>query len=123
MTCLSPARISMAVLKFPMFQHDMAIRRMHERMALRSSCVGWEIMIWVTQELTYSGEKKMERQMRETLLLCPVMCHIAYIGLRKLLSAATLVLLLTSHVSSKQNNFRCNNERTEAYASEGCMTD
>ena len=51
-THLSPATISMAPLKFPMFQHDSATRRIQDRTALRSSCVGCVMMRCVTHELT-----------------------------------------------------------------------
>jgi len=51
-THLSPATISIAPLKFPMFQHDSATRRIQDRTALRSSCVGCVMMRCVTHELT-----------------------------------------------------------------------
>jgi len=52
-THLSPATISIAPLKFPIFQHDSATRRIQDRTALRSSCVGCVMMRCVTHELTW----------------------------------------------------------------------
>lgn len=49
---LSPAIISIAPLKFPMFQHSLATLKRHDNIAFRSSCVGRVIIRCVVHALT-----------------------------------------------------------------------
>jgi len=50
---LSPLMISATALKLPMFQQVCSSRRMHDRIALRSSWLPWFTIKCVTHALTY----------------------------------------------------------------------
>lgn len=60
-TYWSPATISIAPLKFPMFQLLSATRRTHDSTALRVSCVGCDMMSCVTHALTCTNEHDIYR--------------------------------------------------------------
>ena len=57
-TYLSPLTISATALKLPIFQQDCRRRRMHDRIALRSSWLDWLMMMCVTHALTCKARVK-----------------------------------------------------------------